>query len=109
MAYINDIQIKMNQQAAATQASASAGPQDQQALIQQALQFAMQTKVNPNDPPMTKDTRIPHTAIPAGTTADMSIKELGNFEFDPTKDANVPADVNVMEGRTCGSTGSCGR
>ena len=101
MAYINDIQIKMKMQEAATQPAAAGtatGPQDQQALIQQALAFAMQTKVNPSDPPMTKDTRIPHTAIAAGTTAEMSIKELGNFDFDPTKDADVPADVKLVEG-----------
>ena len=102
MAYINDIQIKMKVQEAATQSAAggatATGPQDQQALIQQALQFAMQTKVNPNDPPMTKDTRVPHKAVPAGTVAEVSIKEMGNFEFDPTKDADVPADVKLLEG-----------
>ncbi len=42
--------------------------------------------------------RVPHTRPAPGQMVEMTLKELGNFEFDPNKDAEVPADVNLLEG-----------
>ncbi len=95
--------------AAARNANPSGAPAtapSQQDLLQQALAFTMQTPAgNPGDPPMTKDTRIPHTAIPVGIVKEMSIKEMGNFDFDPTKDADIPADVKLLDGAKVRLTG----
>jgi len=35
----------------------------------------------------------------------MKIKELGNFEFNPDKDTQVPADVAALNGKTIRLTG----
>jgi hypothetical protein len=42
--------------------------------------------------------RKPHTAPKAGQTADMTIKELGNFEYDAEHGSPIPADVKGLSG-----------
>jgi len=50
--------------------------------------------------PSTGSERTPHTPIPAGKTAAMTIKELGNFDFDPIKNkpTDVPPDIKALDG-----------
>jgi hypothetical protein len=109
VAYIFDIQMKLRAQAAAanpviaaTNPAATAvatAPGASNDLMAQALSYALQQNgPNPNDPPMTAADRIPHTRPKPGDVLTMSIKELGNFEFDPMVDAEVPKDVYLMEG-----------
>ena len=42
--------------------------------------------------------RKPHPAPKAGETMDMTIKELGNFEYDPDQNTPIPADVKALSG-----------
>ncbi len=68
-------------------------------LMSQAMSYALQTGTGaPGDPPMSAADRIPHTKPKYGDVLTMTIKELGNFDFDPAVDADVPADVKLMEG-----------
>ncbi|HVT79795.1 MAG TPA: DUF3299 domain-containing protein [Phycisphaerae bacterium] len=80
--------------AAAKDAPASAAA-SQGDLASQALSYALN---NNGDPPMSPETRIPHTKPKYGEVLTMSIKELGNFDFDPVFDTDIPADVKLMEG-----------
>jgi hypothetical protein len=48
--------------------------------------------------PTSPETRIPHVAPPSGQILEMSIKELGNFDYDQEKGGNIPADVKAMTG-----------
>jgi hypothetical protein len=50
------------------------------------------------DPTMNADTRTPHPAPGAGQTVEMTIKELGNFDYDADKGGNIPADVKALSG-----------
>jgi hypothetical protein len=42
--------------------------------------------------------RIPHVPMKEGEVREFTIKGLGNFEFDPTRDAEVPPDVQALHG-----------
>jgi hypothetical protein len=42
--------------------------------------------------------RIPHPAPVSGQVQEMSIKELGNFDYDADKGGNLPADVKRLDG-----------
>jgi len=42
--------------------------------------------------------RQPHQPPGPGQTLVMSIKELGNFEYDPDKGGGIPADVTKLTG-----------
>lgn len=53
-----------------------------------------------NDPPSAPGTRKPHAAPEAGKVRDLSIKELGNFEYDAEKGGNIPDDVKKLTGST---------
>jgi hypothetical protein len=44
------------------------------------------------------ETRAIHKIPPAGTTLEISIKELGNFDYDQEKGGNIPADVKALGG-----------
>ena len=50
------------------------------------------------DPEMSAEKRSPHPAPKTGETVAMTIKELGNFEYDADKGGNIPADVKAMSG-----------
>ena len=44
--------------------------------------------------------RTPHAAPKAGETIEMTIKELGNFDYDPDQNTPIPADVKALSGHT---------
>ncbi len=44
--------------------------------------------------------RTKHTPPKAGQVLDLSIKELGNFDFDNDKGGNIPPDVQQLTGST---------
>lgn len=44
--------------------------------------------------------RTPHKAPTPGETRVMTIKELGNFEYDQDRGGNIPADVSSLNGMT---------
>lgn len=48
----------------------------------------------------TGENRKVHPAPKDGATIEMSIKELGNFDFDQEKGGNIPADVKRLSGHT---------
>jgi hypothetical protein len=50
------------------------------------------------DIPMDPETRKKHSRPKAGDIAEMSIKELGNFQYDDEKGGNIPADVKQLTG-----------
>jgi hypothetical protein len=44
--------------------------------------------------------RRPHTAPKPGEVLEMSIKDLGNFDYDPEHGLPLPADVSLLNGAT---------
>ena len=50
------------------------------------------------DIPMDPETRKKHPAPKPGDVLDLSIKELGNFEYDNENGGNIPADVKRLNG-----------
>lgn len=52
----------------------------------------------PGDPPTAADQRKAHARPVEGKIVSMTIKELGNFEYDAEKGGNVPADVLALDG-----------
>jgi|SRR5690349_15080804 len=85
-----NIRVCQRNLAAATNAQASVTPgaaagADPAAAAQQ------------NGPP-TAENRKPHAPPKAGEVREMSIKDLGNFEYDADKGGNVPDDVKALSG-----------
>ena len=57
--------------------------------------------VDPADvDPSTGKVRVPHGVPKAGEVLTMTIREMGNFEFDPTATKDIPADVKALDGAT---------
>ena len=52
----------------------------------------------PTGPPTSAEQRKPHRAPKDGQTLELSIKELGNFEYDQEKGGNIPKDVQQLTG-----------
>jgi hypothetical protein len=50
--------------------------------------------------PMSPETRKAHVAPKPGEVLEMSIKELGNFEYDQVNGGDIPADVKRLSGST---------
>ena len=50
------------------------------------------------DIPMDAETRHKHPAPKPGEVLEMTIKELGNFNYDDEKGGNIPADVKQLNG-----------
>lgn len=50
------------------------------------------------DVPMDPETRHKHPAPKTGEILQMSIKELGNFQYDDEKGGGIPADVKALNG-----------
>jgi hypothetical protein len=48
--------------------------------------------------PVSASERKPHPAPKAGETLEMTIKELGNFEYDPEQNTPIPDDVKALSG-----------
>jgi hypothetical protein len=85
--------------------AAATDPSVQQSdLLQQALGYAMSQQKSATDPATGAD-RVPHKPYVSGEMLAMTIKQLGNFEFDPDKDSTVPADVQAMDGAHLKLTG----
>ena len=42
--------------------------------------------------------RKPHAAPKAGEVVELTIKDLGNFEYDPEQNTPIPADVKALSG-----------
>ena len=61
---------------------------------------AMAAATPGSDPTMDAATRTPHPAAKPGETLTMTIKELGNFEYDADKGGNIPKDVQALSGAT---------
>jgi len=52
----------------------------------------------PPEVPMDPETRKKHPAPQKGQVLEMSIKELGNFDYDSEHGGNIPADVKRLNG-----------
>jgi len=55
---------------------------------------------NPPDPDTSAERRRRHVKPETGRLVDLTIKELGNFEFDADKGGNIPQDVKDLSGST---------
>ena len=51
-----------------------------------------------SDIPTAPETRHKHASPKAGETLDLSIKELGNFDYDNEKGGNIPKDIKQLSG-----------
>ena len=111
MTYVVDIEQKLKAKAAggavanvsvsnkgeAAAGGGSGGEVDQSKLMAQAMAFALDQKTNPSDPAMGAD-RVPHQPVKPGEVLTMTIKEMGNFEYDANKGGALPADVLALDG-----------
>jgi hypothetical protein len=59
---------------------------------------ATQPALAPGTDQSSAETRKPHPAPKPGQVLDLSIKDLGNFEFDQEKGGNIPTDVKGLNG-----------
>jgi hypothetical protein len=48
--------------------------------------------------PTSAAARVPHKVPSAGTTLELSLNQLGNFDYDQDKGGNIPADVKALTG-----------
>lgn len=48
--------------------------------------------------PMDAETRHKHAPVKPGQVVQLSIKELGNFQYDDEKGGGIPSDVKAMNG-----------
>ena len=72
-------------------------PQAAAASVAQAAPGAPVTI--PTGPATSAEQRKPHKAPKAGQTMELTIKELGNFEYDQEKGGNIPKDVQQLSGQ----------
>jgi hypothetical protein len=61
---------------------------------------AASTVAAPSAGAPTAGDRKPHPAPRPGEVLDLSIKDLGNFEYDPDQNTPIPADVKALSGAT---------
>jgi hypothetical protein len=102
MAYIVDAELKTTGKVEGVKITAATRPATNDnnlaSLKAQAAALVKQTSAAPVEGLGPNGERIPHKPIPPGETRVMTIKELGNFEFDPNRDTDVPADVRALDG-----------
>ena len=55
--------------------------------------------IAPNAAPPTAEQRKPHPTPRDGQVLDLTIKDLGNFDYDQDKGGNIPDDVKRLSGR----------
>ncbi len=91
-------QMSAQRPAASTPAVAARPATASADLLTQAMSYALQNNGSAGDPPISPASRVPHARPKYGDVLVMSIKEMGNFEFDPAVDADVPADVHLLDG-----------
>jgi hypothetical protein len=94
VAYIQDINERL-QALNATGSLPPKPPLDQASVLAAAEKLAADQAANMAASPVE---RVPHKQPAPGEVVELTIKELGNFSFDPDKDADVPADVKLMDG-----------
>ena len=80
------------------------GQADKLAAIQEQIRVCQRNTspkaaVAPTTAPTAAE-RTPHPTPKAGEVLDMTIKELGNFEYDPDQNTPIPADVKALTGHT---------
>ena len=108
MRYIQDTEQKLHATHAAKQPAGPAQPTPVKGTaLQQSARAAATAPFSPiftptaaapgTAIPMGAD-RIPHTRPKPGELLTCSIKAIGNFNFDPRKDAKIPPDVNLLDG-----------
>jgi len=103
LGYIREVEAKLNPGSnvdmplGATAKDGSAAPGAQGDMAQQAMSYALSNRENPYDPPMGAD-RIAHPVAKSGEVLALTVKQVGNFEFDPENDKDVPADVKNLDG-----------
>jgi hypothetical protein len=69
-------------------------------LVAGGIALVAQT-TKPAEVPTNAKDRRPHPATQPNQVLDMSVAELGNFDFDPeAKDPEIPDDVKAMSGVT---------
>jgi hypothetical protein len=56
-------------------------------------------------PASTQPQRTPHQKPPEGQVLELSLAELGNFDFDETRDTSLPEDVVALSGSRFRTTG----
>jgi len=67
-------------------------------VCEKNLSTAELSRINGEVP--TGETRTPHAAPKAGQVVELTIKDLGNFDFDVDRGGNIPADVMALSGAT---------
>jgi hypothetical protein len=63
-----------------------------------ATPLSQQVVPQPDSPPTSAEKRKPHPAPVDGVPAEMTIKELGNFDYDAEKGGGIPGDVKALAG-----------
>lgn len=66
--------------------------------IAAATKMQADPTATPTLPEMAADTRTPHPQPMPGELLVMSIKELGNFDYDAEHGGNIPSDVSRLTG-----------
>ena len=64
----------------------------------QSASAAAPSVAAPAEVPMDPETRHKHPAPKSGETLEMTIKELGNFQYDDQKGGGIPVDVKALNG-----------
>ncbi len=82
----------------AAQADKVAMIQEQERVCQKNVAAAKPAVVTAAAP--TNADRKPHPALKDGEVLDTTIKELGNFDYDPDQNTPIPADVKALSGHT---------
>jgi hypothetical protein len=68
----------------------------QTAIAKATADQANQTNPASSDPATSAEKRVPHQTPKAGETLELTIKELGNFDYDADHGGNIPADVKNL-------------
>jgi hypothetical protein len=80
------------------QADKLAMVQEQERVCQKNLAPAATAAAAPAAPASPFADRKPHPVPKDGEVLDMTIKELGNFDYDPDQNTPIPADVRALSG-----------
>lgn len=96
-------------------------PEDRSAAVQERLRFAVKQMslmknrgIDPSlprpqapslPPATTQPSRTPHRKPSDGQVLELSLAELGNFDFDETRDTSLPQDVVALSGSRFRTTG----
>ncbi len=76
---------------------------DRLAVVRQQIRVCQRNQVAampPVPPPSLSAGRKPHPLPADGQVLDLTILQLGNFDYDPDQDTLIPADVRSLSGHT---------